>query len=164
MTGSLDESHIDVVQAEYESDQRSLSDFCEDEQQPTTIAVVSKPGKLTEYCDEWVPHLGMPEQYLKRYRQYLAGYKTNSAVDDPYRRAWIDAELEKEYFRHVRTSEQAQKAISGIVSRLRDGEDITLVCFEKPSQPCHRHLLIEMIEARLSSDYFNENREKPLTA
>lgn len=165
MTGSLDESHYEVVRAEHESDQRSLSDFCEDSDAPTTIAVVSKPtGDIRSFCDEWMPSLGMPEKYLKRYRQYLAGYKTNSAVDNPYRRAWIDAELEKEYFRHVRTSDEAQDALSSLVSRLENGEDITLVCYEKGSQPCHRHLLIEMIEARLSSDYFSEKREKSLTA
>jgi hypothetical protein len=164
MTGSLLSSHYEAVKEEYESDQRSLSDFCESGSRPTKIAVVSKPGDLTDYCDEWMPHLGMPEKYLKRYGQYLAGYKTNSAVDDPYTRAWNDAQLEKEYMRHVRTSDEAQKAISGIVSRLRDGEDITLVCFEEPSQPCHRHLLIEMIEARLSSEFFSEKRDSTLTA
>lgn len=165
MTGSLVESHYEVVREEYESDQRSLSDFCEDSDSPTTIAVVSRPtGNIDTYCDEWMPELGMPEKYLKRYRQYLAGYKTNSAVDDPYHRAWVDAQLEKEYFRHIRTSDEAQNALSRVVSRLNDGEDITLVCYEKPSEPCHRHLLIGMIEVRLSSTFFSKNRNSPLTA
>lgn len=166
MTGSLDESHYEVVRAEHESDQQSLSDFCASDSSPTTIAVVSKPSRdIDSYCDEWLPELGMPEKYLKRYHQYLAGYRTNSAVDNPQERAWIDAELEKEYMRYVRSSDEAQKAVSGIVSRLRDGEDITLVCFEEPSEPCHRHLLIELIEARLSSEFFgDEKRDSTLTA
>ena len=165
MTGSLEESHYEVVRDEYESDQRSLSDFSVTQDSPTRIAVVSKPtGDIRTYCDEWMPSLGMPEKYLKRYRQYLAGYKTNSAVDDPYERAWIDAGLEKEYLRHIRSSDEAQNALSELVCRLNDGEDVTLVCYEKPGEPCHRHLLIELIESRLSSKFFNKNRDSPLTA
>jgi hypothetical protein len=165
MTGSLEESHYEVVRAEYESDQRCLSDFSEDSASPTTIAVVSKPSRdIDTFCDEWMPALGMPEKYLKRYHQYLAGYRANSAVDNPQRRAWVDAELEKEYLRYVRTSDEAQDALAGIVSRLKGGEDITLVCYEKGSEPCHRHLLIELIEARLSSKFFSQKRDSTLTA
>ncbi len=74
------------------------------------------------------------------------------------------AGLEKEYLRHIRSSDEAQNALSELVCRLNDGEDVTLVCYEKPSEPCHRHLLIELIESRLSSKFFNKNRDSPLTA
>lgn len=164
MTGSLRSSYYEAIREQQLSNQRSLSDFCQADSSPTTIAVVTRPGDLTKYCDEWVAELGMPEKYLKRYRQYLSGYKTNSAVDDPHLRAWNDAQLEEEYLKHVRNSDEAQKALTELVCRLNDGEDITLVCFEKPSQPCHRHLLIDLIESRLSSKFFSENRDTPLTA
>ena len=163
MVGVLRETDYHQIREDFESDQQQLSAFSDDDD-PTTIAVVSRPTRdIEKICDEWMPSLGMPEKYLKRYHQYLAGYRTNSAVDNPQQRAWVDAELEKEYFRHIRTSDEAQNAISAIVSRLNDGEDITLVCYEKPSEPCHRHLLIEMIEARLSSKYFSEPSEKILS-
>lgn len=165
MTGSLDESHYEVVREEYESDQQSLTHFCEDSDSPTTIAVVSQPTRnIDQYCDEVCSELGMPSKFLKRYHQYLSGYRTNSAVDNPQKRAWVDAELEKEYMRHVRSSDEAQNALSQLVSRLNEGEDLTLVCYEKDSEPCHRHLLIELIEARLSSKYFSEKRDSALTA
>jgi hypothetical protein len=55
--------------------------------------------------------------------------------------------------------------VEELVSRLNGGEDLTLICFEEPHEPCHRHILIELIEARLSSDYdFSEKRDSPLTA
>lgn len=158
MTGSLDESHYDVVKARYESDQQLLSHFSDDGG-ATTIAVVSEPNDLETYCDEWMPALGMPERHLKRYHQYLSGFLTNSAVDNPRERAYDEARLDYHYGRHLRTSDEAQAALSELVCRLNNGEDITLVCFEKPHEPCHRHKLKEVIEARLDSQFdFSEKK------
>lgn len=164
VTGTLRETHYDVVREEYESSQSRLSDYSEG-RQATTIAVVRLPRdtNIDVYCDGWMPELGMPERHLKRFWEYRQGYRTNSAVADPTRRAYEDARLDYHYNRHLRTSDEAQKAIDELVSRLESGEDITLVCFEEPSEPCHRYVLKEVIESRLSSDYDFCEKEK-LTA
>ena len=164
MTGSLKESHYEVVRSEYESEQLQLSDFSNSNDTSTKIAVTTQPKDLGVFCDEVREELGMPERHLKRYWAYRSGFSTNSAVDNPAERAFKEARLDHYYRRHIQTSDEAQAALSELVSRLNDGEDITLVCFEKPSEPCHRHILIELIEARLSSNYdFSEKRDKPVT-
>lgn len=163
MVGVLRETHYHKIKSDHESDQQQLSAFSEDDS-PTTIAVVSKPRdtEIDEMCDEWWPELGMPERHLERFWSYRAGFRTNSAVDNPTQRAYDEARLDYHYDRHIRTSDEAQKALSALVSRLSDGEDITLVCFEESTEPCHRYKLIEIVEARLSSQY--QFREKQLTA
>jgi len=154
MTGVLRETHYDAVRSSHESDQSQLSEYL-DTATPTTIAVVRKPRDtgIDEYCDEWMPDLGMPEKHLKRFWEYRSGYRTNSAVSNPTRRAYEDANCEYHYRQHIRTSDSAQKALSAIVRRLNDEEDITLVCFEEPSEPCHRHYLKGVIEARLNGRF-----------
>ena len=127
---------------------------------PTTIAVVSLPRDtgIEEICDEWKPELGMPQEHLRRFWSYKSGFTTNSAVDNPVERAYDEARLDYHYDRYIRTSDKAQNALREVVSRLNDGEDVTLVCFEESADACHRHKLKEIIEARLSSEYqFRQN-------
>jgi hypothetical protein len=152
MTGSLQESYYDAVKEQHESQQLQLSSFTTNPS-ATTIAITSRPKKLEQYCDEVMEPLGMPEEHLKRYWSYRSGFQTNSAVDNPARRAYDEARLDHHYRQYIKRSEEPQKALSQLVRRLRDGEDLTLVCFEKPTEPCHRHLLIDLIESRLSSKF-----------
>lgn len=154
MTGSLEESHYEVVKENATSDQRLLSEYSVTSS-PTTIAVVPQLGNtgIDEYCDEHEPILGMPEKYLKRYHKYKASFVTNSAVSNPAERAFKEARLDHHYRKHIKSSEKAQKALSGLVCRLENGEDLTLVCFQKPAEPSHSRILIQLIEARLSSEY-----------
>lgn len=158
MTGVLRETDYHTIKEQYESDQRQLSQYTNS--QPTTIAVVRLPRDtgIEEMCDEWWPALGLPERHLKRYWEYKSGFKTNSAVDDAEERAYEEARVEHYYRRYVQKSAEAQRAIRMLVERLRDGEDITLVCFEETAQNCHRSELRQMIESRLSSAY--DFREK----
>lgn len=160
MTGSLQESHHEAVKEQYESEQLQLSSFS-DTASATTIAVTSRPNDLERYCDEVMEELGMPEKHLKRYWSYRSGFQTNSAVNNPAKRAYEEARLDHYYRQHIKRSEKAQKALSQLVRRLRDGEDLTLVCFEKPTEPCHRYLLVDLIESRLSSKFdFASNSER----
>lgn len=154
MTGSLSESHYEVVKEKYESDQQRLASFS-DESQSTTIAVVSKPNGtgIDEMCDEYMPVLGMPERHLSRFHKYKSGFQTNSAVDNPVQRAYDEARLDHHYTRHIQCSDEAQEAVDELVSRLENEEDLTLVCFEGPAEPCHRHKLIEIVQSRLNSEF-----------
>lgn len=161
MSGRLREIDYQSLKERRESDQQQLSSYTEDE--PTYIAVVSCPRDtgIEEYCDEWWPELGIPERHLQRFWSYRAGFSTNSAVDNPVQRAYDEARLDYHYGRHIRTSDDAQQALSELVSRLDTGEDITLVCFEERHEACHRHQLIDIIETRLESEYCF--RQKQLT-
>lgn len=151
MTGRLTEACYASVKEEYESDQQLLTAYSTEED--TTIAIVRKPGNssIVTYCDEHMPELGMPRKPLQLFHELRAGYQTNSAVSDPHNKAFADAKLEKEYHEYIRTSGQAQKAIDEIAQRVRFGENIRLVCYEEDGERCHRHLLLNIIEERISS-------------
>lgn len=161
MTGVLREACYKSVKERARSEQSLLSDFQQTD--AVTVAVVRLPRDtgIDEICDEWKPALGVPEHHLKRYWQYRSGYRTNSAVDDAVKRAYDDAHIDYHYRKYVRDSDEAQNALSGIVSRLENGEDVTLVCFEECPQNCHRTILMDMIEARRSSDL---ERSRTITA
>lgn len=167
MSGSLAESHYQVVKEQHTSNQLLLSDYSTDSS-PTTIAVVTDAADspISQYCDETMPALGLPEQHRKRYRQYRAGFVTNSAVDSPEHRAFTEANIEQQYREYLKTSDEAQSALCEVVRRLREGEDVTLVSFEKPSEPSHRAILKDVIESRLDSKFtFTiEEREAALSA
>jgi hypothetical protein len=153
MSGELAETNYAEVRENAESAQSQLSSWSTDPD-PTTIAVVRAPRdtNIEEYCDEWRKELGMPRWALERFWEYRAGYRTNTAVSNPTRRAYDDANLDLHYEKYITDSEQAQQSIDELVSRLNSGEDITLVCFEEPSEPCHRHRLKALIEARRDTD------------
>jgi hypothetical protein len=161
MTGSLSESHYEVVKEKHESDQQRLANFS-NESQATTIAVVSRPNqtKIDDICDEHISVLGMPERHLSRFHKYKSGFQTNSAVDNPVQRAYDEARLDYHYTRHIQCSDEAQTAIDELVSRLEEGEDLCLVCFEKPGEPCHRHKLMQIVQSRLDSDFTFGDSEK----
>lgn len=153
MVGVLRETDYHTIKEQHDSDQQQLSAYSSDS--PTTIAVVSRPRDtgIETMCDEWWPELGMPERHLDRFWSYRAGFKTNSAVEDATARAYKEARLDHYYDQYIRKSDEAQNALSELVRRLTDGEDITLVCFEDGAQPCHRYRILEIVEARLSSEY-----------
>lgn len=154
MTGSLTESYYDEIKKQSCSDQQLLSDFGSGSS-ATTVAVVSKPGNtgIDKHCDEHEPSLGMPEKHLNRFHKYKSSFQSNSAISNPTKRAYDEARLDYYYHQHLQRSDEAQNALSRLVRRLENGEDITLVCFEKRSENCHRHILKEMIESRLSGKF-----------
>jgi len=162
MTGSLEESHYEVVKEQQSSDQLLLSSYTESES-PTTIAITDEAAA---YCDEQMSALSLPNKHLARYHKYRAAFRTNSAIDNPEARAAAEARLDHWYQRHLQTSDEAQKALAELVSRLSDGEDITLVGSEKSPEAAQRANLKQVIEARLSSkfDFTVEKREQPLSA
>lgn len=151
MTGRLTEACYASVKEEHESDQQLLTKYSTE--QDTTIAIVRKPGNssIVAYCDEHMPELGMPRKPLQLFHELRAGYRTNSAVSDPHNKAFSDANLEKEYHEYLTDSVKAQNAIQEIAQRVRFGENIRLVCYEEDGERCHRHLLMDIIEDRISS-------------
>lgn len=161
MTGSLEESHYEVVKEQQSSDQLLLSSYTESES-PTTIAITDEAAA---YCDEQMSALALPEKHRTRYHKYRAAFRTNSAIDNPEARAAAEARLDHWYQRHLQTSDEAQKALAGLVSRLRDGEDITLVGSEKSPEAAQRANLKQVIEARLSSKFdFTVEKREPVRA
>jgi len=153
MSSRLKESSISSVSSRYDEGQHTFDNFGIDTNS-TTIAVVSRPtDRMLEVTDEWLPELGMPENYLSRFLKRRNQYRVNSSIDEPASRAYTDVSLDERYVEYIRNSEDAQIAITQILSRIESGEVITLVCYEESHEMCHRHALVELIENRIQSKF-----------
>lgn len=161
MSGRLKQACFSSISDKHDPNQATLGNYGADCSN-TTIAVVRKPNDtgILEVTDEHIPALGMPEKYLKRFWKRRSEYRMNSAIDNPSDRAYEDLELEKKYVEYVRGSDEAQQAIDELVGRLRTGESITLVCFEKENEHCHRHALLDMIAKRAANDFSARKKVK----
>jgi hypothetical protein len=150
MSGRIDETNYSEVKENHLSSQAELAEFTE--QQTTYTAVTSLPRRsIGEYVDEVWPELGMPEWALNRFLERRAGYRGNSAVDDPHERAYEDVHLNGIYQNYLNESKEAQNRLHEAVERLISGENITLVCYEDAGQSCHRHILVSVIRERVES-------------
>lgn len=152
MIGTLDEAHVhEIRQQQKEDEQSNLFDFSNDsEHTATTIAVVSKPNDtgITQVCDEFVPELGMPRRVLEDFQKLRAQLNEYNDVEE-HNKAYEKCDLDRKYAEYLASSKVAQKSVSEIVRRLEEGEDITLVCFEKHPKKCHRHVLKEHIASQV---------------
>lgn len=144
MTGTLDEAYLTELQErELPEGQQSL--FEDYEHTASTIAVVSKPtGGITDVCDEFLPELGMPVAALEEFQKVRA--QMDNGYGDAHNKAFDELNMASRYRNHLKLDSGAQDAVSDIVRRLSEGEDITLVCFEKAPKRCHRHILKDHIE------------------
>lgn len=151
MTGTLDETYLTALQKEQQPEaQSSLFDYSKNENNHTTIAVVSAPNDtgILEATDEFMPELGIPSHALKDFQYIRESFNEKDPVKK-HNKAFLKCGLESAYRSHLRYNTDAQDALEEIEQRLRDGEDITLVCFEKPPKKCHRFILKEFIEQRM---------------
>jgi len=150
MSGRLKEIAFAELKEQQQSAQSSLSEYSNDSE--TYIAVVSEPrGGIEDYVDEVWYSLGMPSWALKKFLARRAGYRGNSAIDDPHNQAYVDMNLTSIYHSHLEKDSAAQGRIDEAVERLTSGENITLVCYETGGDKCHRHLLIDRISERVES-------------
>lgn len=153
MVGELDEVYLSELREENkETPQQSLFDFSEDSgkhSEATTIAVISKPNEtgVLDLTDEFMPSLGMPAPVLTDF-QKLRGQMNEMSHVEEHNKAFEKCDLENKYRDHL-FSDEAQEKVDEIIERLHNGEDITLVCFEKSPKKCHRHVLKEHIERNL---------------
>lgn len=53
-------------------------------------------------------------------------------------------EYTKRYLKEIKESKQAQTDISSISVHLINNNDVTLYCYEKPTDNCHRFILTEL--------------------
>lgn len=142
----------DVHSRSKDNNQQTLSEYNNNdiEDLGTKIAVVSDPtGQITEVCDEFMPELGMPEDELNNFRFT----RSNLDIDDDikkHNKAAEKVELERKYRSYLNSDASAQEKIDKICERLKDGENITLVCFEKEPKWCHRHILVEYIRSKIN--------------
>lgn len=154
--GEIRETYLsDLHSRRTENKQSSFSDFTNsdvDNEIDCAIAVVTDPtGGIIEASDEFIPELGMPEEELNNFRKY----RSSLDIEDTKKRHNVAVEetrLEESYREYLSSNREAIEKIDNLSKRIVNGENITLVCFEKKPKWCHRHILVEKIKSRVD-DY-----------
>jgi len=152
MSGRVKQACIHSLSDDYDPNQSTLEDYGSDVKE-TKISVMSSPNEdMLSVVDEAYPELGMPEKLLQKFWKRRSDYRMNSAIDDPHNRAYTELNLDEEYREYIRGSQEAQRALSELVNRVRSGEQVTLVCVEESHEMCHRHVLREMLLTRIQNN------------
>jgi len=107
----------------------------------TLLGVVRWPtGWFRMTIDENYPALGPPPDLLDELKQRHEDFKMWGMCDEgAHNAAWEKIGVEDRYRTHLTENADAQEAVTELTKRLRDGEQLFLVCFENTDQKrCHR--------------------------
>ena len=80
--------------------------------------------------DIWVRHASPEATLLKDYKKGLINWR----------------EFSKRFREQMRTSTDSKKAVEDLVDFSRKGRSVTLLCYEKEGERCHRYLLKKIVE------------------
>nr|WP_264475316.1 DUF488 domain-containing protein [Halorubellus salinus] len=73
--------------------------------------------------------------------------------EEAHNEAWLEVDFAERYRAHLASDADAAVALDALAERVRDGEDVALVCFENTDKKrCHRTILRDVLEARLDGD------------
>jgi uncharacterized protein YeaO (DUF488 family) len=136
MAGTVSETYVAAIQ-------HDLVDL----DGATAVGVVRRPsGWFHDAVDENHPELGPPEELLdetKQRREDLA--MAGMCETGAHNAAWEETNFAERYREYIKTGADAGAALDALRERLRDGEDIALVCFEADDKRCHRDILLELL-------------------
>ena len=142
MSGSVFESYLAALQ-------HDIADVPGD---ATRVGVVRKPTRWFHgVVDENVPELGPPADLLDAVQERKAELEAGGVPDaEAHNRAMEEADYDARYAEHLDTDPGAQAAVEALRTRLVDGEDVVLVCYENTDEKrCHRTRLQERLQATL---------------
>lgn len=114
--------------------------------QAALVGVVRSPMPwFAPAVDENHPALGPPQTLLERIKQRAEELEADGLDDaEAHNTAWDDVDFERRYREHLHTNDEAQTAFEALRTRLLDGEDLVLVCYENTEMKrCHRTILRE---------------------
>lgn len=140
-TGTIDETYVAALQHELVS----LSG------EEHLVGVVRRPtGWFRGAVDENRPDLGPPEALLDEVQARKDDLQMRGMCEEgAHNAAWEETDFAARYREYLDDSPEAQAAVDGLAARVRNGEDVVLVCYEGEGKRCHRHLLEERLKARI---------------
>lgn len=112
----------------------------------TLVGVVRRPtGWFHAAVDENCPALGPPAALLDEFQDRVEDLKRQGLCDEGAHNAvWEEVDFEARYRRHLRGD--GAEALDALRRRVRDGEDLVLVCYENTDKKrCHRTVLAERV-------------------
>lgn len=79
---------------------------------------------------------------------YLSLAPSKELLNDYKYKGLTWEEYTKRYLKEIKESEMSQTSFNNICNRLLNGYDITIYCYEKPTDNCHRFLLAELFKQK----------------
>ena len=136
MAGSLTETYAAAIR----HDQVDLAGA-------TPVGVVRRPpGWFHAQVEENHRELGPPGDLLDETKERQANLQgAGMGETAAHNAAFEETDFESRYRAYLGEDPDAESAISSLEYRVREGEDVALVCFEADDKACHRHTLLEIL-------------------
>jgi hypothetical protein len=114
--------------------------------------VVRRPtGWFRSTIDENYRALGPPEKLLTETKDRQETFQQRGmCAEEAHNAAWQETGFADRYRNYLESSAEADRALDDLADRVRDGQTVVLVCFEGESKRCHRHALVDELQARLA--------------
>lgn len=103
-------------------------------------------GVKRTHFDAWIRHLSPEAKLLKAYKKGEINWR----------------EFSKQFRHQIRTSPDSKRAVLEIVDLLGKSGDVTLLCYEKEGQNCHRYILKTVVD-RAAVKQVKTDSEKKVT-
>ncbi|MFB6267875.1 MAG: DUF488 family protein, partial [Halodesulfurarchaeum sp.] len=142
--GELDDTYVAALQ----------HDMADIPQEATLVGVVRRATPWFHGAvDENIAPLGPPPDLLEEVEDRRETLLEEGLADAAaHNQAFEDVSVERRYREHLETADAA-RALDSLASRLESGEDLVLVCYENTAEKrCHRTILGDVLEERLSGD------------
>jgi uncharacterized protein YeaO (DUF488 family) len=113
---------------------KTKSIYAEKDESDGTRVLVTRyypRGVKKDRFDQWYRHASPEVALLREYK--------NGGID------W--REFSKKFKAQMRTSPESKKAVEDLVQLLGKEENVTLLCYEKEGEKCHRNILKTIVES-----------------
>ena len=136
MVGSLTETYAAAIQ-------HDLVDLAG----ATPVGVVRRPpGWFHAQVEENHRELGPPGDLLDETKERQADLQQAGGGETAaHNVAFEETDFAERYRAYLGEDPDAESAVSSLQNRVREGEDIALVCFEGDDKACHRHTLLDVL-------------------
>lgn len=149
MSGTVEHMSLREARRDANSEQSRLQSFAGSGD--TTYVGVFRRGEGDDVVDERVEALAPPEELFYQWLSLRDQYRDDRALTtvQAHEKALRDVSYRPRYQDHLKTDTDAQRALDRLTERVRDGENIILVCYCTEDRWCHREPVTERIQSRL---------------
>ena len=117
----------------------------------TPVGVVRRPpGWFHAQVEENHRELGPPGDLLDETKERQADLQgAGMGETAAHNAAFEETDFAERYRTYLGEDPDVESVISSFENRVREGEDIALVCFEGEDKACHRHTLLDVLREGL---------------
>jgi hypothetical protein len=149
MTGTVDTMSVEQARKDSVSQQSRLGAFGSDE--GTTYIGIANADRedYLDAVDETEERLAPPDELFWQWYNTRQRMMDNGQLERNAHNEALETVNYFERFEDYLNEPEPQAALTQITERVRDGEEIVLVCYCGEGKQCHRHPVAERITARL---------------